>query len=55
MDLKDIYLSGLDSTGSGYGPLAGSGKQGRFNESSRTIKVKEILDQLSDYQFLKKG
>jgi hypothetical protein len=42
----------LDSAGSGKKPWLGSCEYG--NESSGSMKRNEFLDQLSDYQFLKK-
>jgi hypothetical protein len=43
---------GLDSSGSGYRQVVGSCEYG--NESSGSIKGREFLDQLSDYQILTK-
>jgi hypothetical protein len=43
---------GLDSPGPGLGPVAGSCEHD--NETSGSIKGGEFLDQLSDYQFLKR-
>jgi hypothetical protein len=45
-------MFGLDSTGSGYGPAAGSCRGG--NERSGSIRTREFVDQLSDYQVIKK-
>jgi hypothetical protein len=43
---------GLDSTRSGYGPVAGCCEHG--NEPSRTVKGGECLDRLRVHQLLKK-
>jgi hypothetical protein len=43
---------GLDSSGSGYGPVAESCEH--CNKSSDFIKVGEFPELLSDHQFLKK-
>jgi hypothetical protein len=43
---------GLDSSGSGYGPVAGCCENG--NEPSGSIKGGEFLDSLSDCQLLNK-
>jgi hypothetical protein len=52
MGLKEIgWRCGLDSTGAGYGPVAGSCEYG--NEPSGSIKGGEFLDWLSDYELLK--
>jgi len=48
MGLKEIgWRCGLDSTGAGYGPVAGSCEYG--NEPSSFIKGEEFLKQLSEY------
>jgi hypothetical protein len=41
---------GLDSSGSGYEPVASSYEYG--DEPSGSIKCREFLDYLSDYQLL---
>jgi hypothetical protein len=48
MDLKELQKAccGLDSSGSGYGPVVGSGEHG--NEPSDSITDKEFLDYLGD-------
>jgi hypothetical protein len=43
---------GLDSSGSGHGPMVGSCEHG--NELPSSIKGGEFLDQLSDNKLLKK-
>jgi hypothetical protein len=50
MDLKIGY--GLDSTGSGYGPMAVSYEH--CNEPSGSIKSRGFLYRLSDCQLLKR-
>jgi hypothetical protein len=53
MDLEEtVGKSGLDASGSGQGPVAGCCKHD--NESSASIRGGKFLDQLSDYQLLKK-
>jgi hypothetical protein len=42
----------MDSTGSGYGLVAGSSKHS--NEPAGSVTGWEFLDQLSDYQLLEK-
>jgi hypothetical protein len=42
----------MDSSGSGYGPVTGSGERG--NEPSRSTESGKFLEKLSDYLFLKK-
>jgi len=44
---------GLDESGSGLRPVAGSCEDG--NESSGSIKGGQFLDLLFDYQLFKKG
>jgi hypothetical protein len=46
MYLKEIGWEGLDSSGSGQGPVAGCCEHG--NEPSGSIKGGEFLDQLSE-------
>jgi len=46
MDLREISC-GLEPSGSGQGPVAGSCEH--INELSSSIKVREFLDQLIDY------
>jgi hypothetical protein len=48
-----LHRYGLDSSGSGQGPVAGSCEHG--NEPSGFIKGREFLDQLRDYYLLRKG
>jgi hypothetical protein len=43
----------LESCGSGRSPVAGCCEHG--NEHSSSIKGGEVLGQVSDYRFLKKG
>jgi len=43
---------GLNASGSGQGPVADRSEQG--SEPSGSMKGGEFLEQLSDYQFLKK-
>jgi hypothetical protein len=45
--------SGLDTSISGYGPMASSSKHGY--EPSGSIKDGRFLEQLSDHQLLKKN
>jgi hypothetical protein len=51
MDAKEVEF-GLDSNGSGHGPVAFSSEHN--NEHSRSRKCKEFFDQLRDYQLLVK-
>jgi hypothetical protein len=47
IDLKEMGLEGVDSSGSGFGPVAESCEHG--HEPSGSIKCAGFLDQLSDY------
>jgi hypothetical protein len=55
MDNKEIVLEGggINSFGSGQGPLAGSCEHG--NEPSGSIKGEKFVGYLRDYQLLRKG
>jgi hypothetical protein len=54
MDLREIVLrrDGLDSAGSVEGPVARHFEH--VNEISGSIEGRELLEQLCDYQLLKK-
>jgi hypothetical protein len=49
---KENYVSGLDLSGPGQDPMAGSCEHGNVNSGS--IKGREFLDQVNDCQILKK-
>jgi hypothetical protein len=44
---------GLDRSGSGCGPVEGSFEHG--NGTSGSVKYWEVLEELHDWRFLKKG
>jgi hypothetical protein len=48
---KYVSRCGLDSTSSCQGPVAGSCEHG--NNNSGSIQRQELVDQLSNYEFLK--
>jgi hypothetical protein len=53
MDLREIgWESGLDSSGSGFGPVAGSCEHG--NETTGSTKSGKFLDHLNECLLLKK-